>query len=245
MYKDYLKLPENELIDYDLIEENNYYVYSELKEKFKNKNEIKIIGKGPTAKYIDDAIGINQSIIFTNKKYMFFSDFAAIFGIEKYYKDIEYIFFPDYPQAGCCMLPEINYITVIRHLKKNGFIGKILIYQTHTTLAKRKIRAFRFKYNNTTIIPIKFFYMFFGIKKFNMYGVQKGEGYHPDLYNLDFSISYNSPEHTKYIKDAERFLKDNLNKSTSVYKKNSFYLDLIKKTYNELISKYGIEIIYN
>ncbi len=213
----------------------------------KNTHELTIVGKGPTAKYIENGIGINQAMIFTGKNMMFFTDFQSLFGIEKHFKDVKYIFFPDYPQAVCCMDKNINYITVIRYLKKNGFKGKIFIFQTHTTLANDNeiIRAFRFNYNNTVIIPLKLFSIFFGIKKYNFYGIGKGEGYNPSLLNLDWETAYKSTEHINLVKQADKMNKEYTKPNTSIYKNGSFYPDLIKKTFNELENKYGIKIIYN
>ena len=245
MYKDYLNINEGELYDYKLIEYNNYYLYQELKNILKNTTELTIVGKGPTAKYVENGIGINQAMIFTGKKYVFFTDFQSLFGIEKYFKDIKYIFFPDYPQAVCCMDKNINYITVIKYLKKYGFKGKIFIFQTHTTLANNKIRAFRFKYNNTVVIPLKFFSLFFNIKKYNFYGIGVGEGYHKELSKLDFSISYTNQEHIDLVKQGDKMNKDYVEPKTSIYKKNAFYPNLIKTTFDEIEKEYGIKIIYN
>ena len=63
MYKDYLNINEGELYDYKLIEYNNYYLYQELKNILKNTTELTIVGKGPTAKYVENGIGINLSLI--------------------------------------------------------------------------------------------------------------------------------------------------------------------------------------
>ena len=45
-----------------IIKHNNNIIINEMKENFKDYEKITIIGKGETAKYIEDSIGINQSI---------------------------------------------------------------------------------------------------------------------------------------------------------------------------------------
>ena len=61
-YRDYLKMEKDEITD-SIICENNNFIIKELSKYFEGKKEITIIGKGETAQYIDDAIGIKQGII--------------------------------------------------------------------------------------------------------------------------------------------------------------------------------------
>jgi len=124
-----------EIIRYENIIKNNYQIIGELKEYFKDINTITINGKGETAKYDSNALGINQAIIFSNKNFMFINDFISMFGIEEYIKNIKYVFCPDYPHTGHNSEENMTYNNVLSYLTKYGFTGKVFIYQLYTSFS--------------------------------------------------------------------------------------------------------------
>jgi 3,5-epimerase/4-reductase len=236
IYKNYLDL-EEDVITYELIDNNNYMIIQEIKKNFININTITIIAKGESAKYIDDAIGINQGIIFTNKKYLFMNDFVSFFGIEEYIQDIKYIFIPDYPHNGEDAYSNLTYKNVIRYLKKYNFQGKLFIYQIQTSLSELKFNNYTFNSCSSTDISIKFFNKFIQINNFKLYGVGKGSLYHKDLLNLNFSLIISDLEYldlfNKYMISYLRCF----NNSLSIYHNNtqSFfnnYYEEVEKTLN-------------
>lgn len=201
MYKNLLFNLTNEISierQYNIIENNNYYVLNLLKKELENTDQITICGKGQTAAYIENAHGINQSIIFTNKKYMYANDFTCFHGVEEYIKDVSYIFFPDYPHIwpGKPNL-NLNYLNFIYLLKKYKFNGNIFIYQIQTTLQPGRLNKFKINVENSGEVPIIIYSKFLNFKKFNLYGFSKylgyGYQYHShikDRYNLDKIIEY-------------------------------------------------------
>ena len=216
-YRDYLKM-EKEQITNNIICENNNFIINELSKYFQEKKEITIIGKGETAQYIDDAIGIKQGIIFTNKKFFFCNDFWGLFGVEKYIKDIEYIFLPDYPHINSKTIKEKDFYFTLEYLKDNNFNGKVFIYQIQTTLSEEIDKKFTIISRQTTDVPISLFNKFFKITNFNLYGVGKGGLYHEDLKKLDYSISISKFPNLYSI--VKKKYEANFNKDTSIYNKN-------------------------
>ena len=200
-----------------IIKHNNNIIINEMKENFKDYEKITIIGKGETAKYIEDSIGINQSIIFTNKKYLFMNDFESLFGIEEYIKDIKYIFFPDFLHINTEPSKDFNFKNVILYLNQYNFKGKIFIYQIQTTLSEKKLDEYNFDSRTSTDIPIFIFTKFINIKKYELYGCGKSVLYHKDLLNLNFSYINSDEKHKEYF---NCYLKDyfrNFNSSLSLY----------------------------
>lgn len=242
MYKNYFELNE-EQITYQLIEKNNNIIIEEIKEEFKNIDSINIIGKGESARYINNAIGINQGIIFTNKKYLFMNDFVSFFGIEEFIKDIKYIFVPDYPHDGGGVDINLTYKNVVRYLKKYDFNGKLFIYQIQTTLSDFKFKDFLFESKSSTDIPITLFNKFIGINNFELYGVCKGPLYHKDLLNLNFKyISLDSEYvdlYNKYLILYTKFF----NKSISLY--DDTRQNLFSNNYESIKNTLRIKINFN
>jgi len=232
-YIDYQKIGKIDEIDkknmYDIIKHNNYIIIDELKKKFKHHNSINLIGKGETAKYIDDAIAINQSLIFTNKKYLFINDFVSLFGIESYIKDIEYIFFPDYPHLG--YMPrsiDFNYKNMIKYLDKYNFKGKIFIYQIQTTFSNIILNEFKFESTTTSDIPLRIFNYFLKINNFELYGCGIGVLYHTDLKNIDFSSIANDNKYKKYYDSYISKYYEIFNDKTTNYLENDMKNRMLK-----------------
>jgi hypothetical protein len=241
-YKDYLITDENNITLDDIIN-NNQIIINELKKYFYDKNTIKIIGKGETAQYINDAIGINQAVIFTNFNFIFFNDFENIFGIEKYLSKIKYAFFPDYPHVNAKSNKNYNYNNVINYLKKCNFNGKIFIYQIQTSLSNYALKNFSFKSCSSTDIPIQLFNKFLNIKNFELYGVNKGNLYHEDLFNLDFAETLNDSDVSKLCNDYIVLFKKMKKKKSTIY--SDAHINNFKTIYNDLEKKLKINIIFN
>ena len=58
-------------VKYDTIKRNNAHVMELLRNELIGKKHIDVVGKGPSAIYIEDAHAANQSIIMTNKKFLY------------------------------------------------------------------------------------------------------------------------------------------------------------------------------
>jgi hypothetical protein len=181
---------------FKIIEYNNIKVIHLLKNKFKDNNIINIVAKGPSAKNINNGLGINQGIIFTNKEFLFLNDIQSLFGIENLIKDIKYIFFPDYPHycsydnsfniIGGKPLKNMNFRILINYLKYFNFSGEIFIYKIQTSFDKTNLNNYSFRSMTTTDIPINIFSKFLFKKNFNTYGYNNGRGYHSNFKNLNF-----------------------------------------------------------
>lgn len=241
-YVDYLMLKDykNEKVLYDLFQKNNYYIINEIKKKYINTKEIDIIGKGTSAKYKTNGIGVNQSIIFTNKEFLFLNDFVSFFGIEEFIKDIKYIFIPDYPHNGSQAIKDLNYIHVFEYLTKYHFKGKIFIYQIQSTLSDYILDEFKFHSFSSIDIPIYFFNKFMNINVFNLYGIGTSHLYHKDLLNINFTNIKND-ENMKVLFD--KYILNyliNFNSSLSMYDHDR--KDNINNKLNDLKEKINIII---
>lgn len=200
----------------NIINNNNHIIIKELCEKYNEKSTVNIIGKGNTAKYIQDSIGINQGSIFTNNKIIFMNDFSSIFGLENYIKKTEYLFIPDHPHIKNKPDKEKNFIFLLKYVNSCGFKGKVFIYQTQSSLSP-KIEKWNIISHQTTDVPITIFNKFFGVKNYNLYGVGKGPLYHEDLKKLDFSIS--KTKVPDLFLGYDNFFWSNFDKETSIYSK--------------------------
>lgn len=176
-------------------------IIDELQKNLENEDRIHVVGKGDTAMYLDheNAVGINQGIIFTNFKFLFLNDFPSFDGLSPFMEKIEYIFIPDYPHDGR-RVSNLNYKDVITYLKETNFEGKVFFYQIQTTKSKRHLKH-KFHSKTTSDIPLQFFSKFVGIKKYTCYGIGVSKLYHPDLQKLKFE-----PRFKEFI-DTEKKLK--------------------------------------
>ena len=221
---------------YDIIKLNNVKIINKLYKKFKNYDEITIIGKGPTATFVENGMGINHSLILTNQEFLFINDIHSLFEIEDNLKNVKFIFFPNYIHyvyyedlqiKGGCPNKNLTLNVVINYLKKFNFTGDIFIYQIQTSYDKR-LGFFNFNSGTTLDIPINIFSKFLFIKKFKTYGFRNGPGY-SELFQ---SLSFINPNDNKY-KDLLLF---NINNKVFVK-----YYNSIKNFYNK--TKYTKKII--
>lgn len=210
MENSYIEYLSND-IDYNRIKSNNLIIINELKEYFKDTNIINIIGKGDTARYIDNGIGINQSIIFGNKDFLFCNDYGSMFGLEKIIKNIKYLFCPDYPHnhRGTSNR-NLTYLNIIQYVKKYNFTGKIFIYKLKTSFSN-ELHNYAIEAVSTTNIAIKIFNKYLNKKIFNLYGIGVSLLYHDDIQNLDYSLSVQDPEFKHYIQITTRQYNNNNN----------------------------------
>ena len=232
--------------EYSDIEEQNEIVISELKSYFGHKKTITLVGKGETAQYIEeDAIGINQALMFTNHKFLFFNDFEALFGIEYTFPDIEYIFMPDFPHIDNCANISFSYKNAIEYLKKYGFKGKTFIYQLYNT--PRPYRK-KIKYNlhgqTTTFSAMLFFHDVLNKKHFDCFGINMGGVYHSDLKKLNLSIIQKEDEkYKKYFNNFKIKFDDNFDsaKTSHTLKSNNKAIDYFKIRANNA----NVKMIFN
>lgn len=174
-------------IDYDIIIKNNKLITNELIEYFKDYNKITIIGKSETAQYVENAIGINQGLIFTNHKFLVLNDFESLFGIEKYINEIKYLFIPDFPHTFCKSDINFTCIDLINYLKKFNFNGKIFIFQIQNKFNKGKLpKEYVYSAETTATVALKIFHNILNFNDFELYGINRGSIYHPDLKLLNF-----------------------------------------------------------
>lgn len=228
---------------YEIIIKNNYQIIKELKEYFKNINTIIINGKGKSVKYNHNAIGINQSIIFSNKDFMFFNDFPSLFGVEEYLKNVKYVFCPDYPHDGNQAIEKLTYINVLSYLTKYGFTGKIFIYQIQTSLSSYKMNDFTFTSYTTTDIPIQIFSKFLNKKHFNLFGIGKDKLYHPDLLDLNLKYIMVDEEYIDIFNKWNNLHMSNFNEKLSSY--NEQRINNLLNYFTELQNKLNININFN
>lgn len=207
----------NEIIykEYENIVNNNNVIIDELKIYFKNYKNIVIIGKSETAVYMEDAIGINQGLIFTNGKFLFMNDFESLFGIENLICNIEYVFMPDFPHLNCSVNKNFTYKNVIEYLTKYNFKGKVFIYQIQTTLNKGKLpkNIYFDSINSSSTVAMHIFKNILNIENFECYGIAKGRVFHSDLKNLDFSISKDNKNFEKEFNIYMDRFHNNFNKN--------------------------------
>lgn len=233
---------------YDIIKLNNVKIIKKLYKKFKNYDEITIIGKGPTATFVENGIGINHSLILTNQEFLFINDINSLFGIEDNLKNVKFIFFPNYPHycyfddevsefKGGCPDKNLTLNVVINYLKKFNFTGDIFIYQIQTSY--KRFEFFNFRSLTTLDIPISIFSKFLFIKKFKTYGFRNGHGY-SELFQ---SLSFINPNDNEY-KDLLLFNINNkifvkyYNSMKNFYNKNKYTKKIIKSNYKKYHFKY-------
>lgn len=179
-YDDYLNGDET------FLDHNNQAIISEIKEIFKDKAEVTICAKGPSVRHSNDpnAVGINQGIIFTNKRFMVCNDFEAFFGVEDLLKNIEYIFMPADIHMRVKPNPHFTYKQTIEYLRQFNIKCKFFIYRLHNVGHK-----YFFPSCSSTDIAWTFFRKFIGISKHNTlgHGDKPTHAYHTDLQYLDFN----------------------------------------------------------
>jgi len=211
---------------YDLIEENNKHVLEILKRELKDDNEINIVAKGPSCKYIANAHAINQGIIFTNKKYLYLNDIHSLFGIEHLIKDIKFVFFPDYPHINCRSNQSVTYLTVIKYLKKYNFNGNVFIYKIQTSPSKF-LNNYFINVSTSTDVPMNLLSLFLNKKIFHTYGWKRGRGYHSDLFEKVYKDKAEEREKSyRYIAEmsniSTKFASTAFLNLENAYKKSNF-----------------------
>lgn len=178
-YDDYLNGDEA------FLDANNQTIISEIKEIFKGKDSVTICAKGPSVQYSDDpnAVGINQGIIFTKRRFMVCNDFEAFFGIEDLLKEVDYIFMPADIHMRVKPNPNFTYKQTIEYLRQFNIKCKFFIYRLHSVRHK-----YFFPSCSSTDIAWTFFKKFIGIANHKTmgHGDEPKNAYHKDLQHLDF-----------------------------------------------------------
>lgn len=208
---------------YELINKNNKDVIQLLKNELKNEKIINIVAKGPTATYIENAHAINQGIIFTNKKYLYLNDIHSLFGIEEFIKDIQYVFFPDYPHFNARSNPNITYLAVLKYLTKYNFNGNVFIYRLQTSRCGL-LNNYSLRVSTTTTIPFIILGKWCNLKIFfHTYGYKIGKGYHRHLNDKVYKGKYEQRKQSylwvaKTCNLPEKFCIDVCNRFERYYK---------------------------
>tara|TARA_A100001035_G_C27497152_1_gene370289 strand:- start:116 stop:493 length:378 start_codon:yes stop_codon:yes gene_type:complete len=115
----------------------NELIINEIKNNYNyNVDEINIIFNGPTAKYIEKSIGINQGIIFTDCDFLFLNDLESLFGIKYLLHKVKYVFCLNIHHVKCKPNINFSYLNLTDYLNNFNFNGKIFIYQIQKTLSK-------------------------------------------------------------------------------------------------------------
>lgn len=147
------------------------------KELIGDRKKIKLIGKGPTARYCKNdkeyyTIGVKQGIIFSeNQDILFLTDFEGIFGLENIYDKIKFVICPYYPNICCAENKNKDFKFIISYLKKFGFIGEyilIKIYKNDKNNDNEKLKE-KYSYqsqNSTTEIIVQFMSSLFNINHY-------------------------------------------------------------------------------
>jgi hypothetical protein len=180
--------------------ENNAKIVEEIKHRFEGQS-LAIVAKGPTAKYVRHAVGINQAVMLTDRTFLFMNDFASFLGIEDIMPEIKYIFLPDYPHspdAAHFSRPnkEKDYRVACRMYTNLGFTGKFYVYQIQTTFNAHEDDIF-FNSDSSTDIPIQFFSRHFNVSSIHTYGYKRGSGYHPFIEVIKANVE--GAEHSEEI----------------------------------------------
>lgn len=126
------------------INDSNKIIYKKdidkLIDEFKDINLVRVFGKGSTFKNIEKKnpnefhIGINQSINFLSECDMLvINDLHNIFLIDSdKIKKLKYILTPEYLHIDGYFNKNGHYENVLKHLEKNNFEGKYIIYNLKT-----------------------------------------------------------------------------------------------------------------
>lgn len=239
MNNNYIDYTTQTNINYDIVKSNNEYVINELRHFYKNEQSITIIGKGETATYIPNALGVNQAIIFTNCRFLFLNDFESIFGVEHLLSKVEYIFCPDYPHCNQHASLNNTFLKIFKYTQQYGFNGKMFIYKIATSKSNA-LQQYELQTSTTTHIIIDFFNRFLNIRHFIFYGISMGTSYHNDIINLNFSLSRQHPLFHHYYESIKSHDKIKLLKSKDG-SHNLFRSSMDKKINIGLITT----IIYN
>ena len=198
-----------------------------LKELIGDRKKIKLIGKGPTAKYCKNneeyyTIGVKQGIIFSeNQDILFLTDFEGIFGLENIYDKIKFVICPYYPNICCSKNDSKDFKFIISYLKNFGFTGEYILIKIYNNDKNQNNTKLKEKYsyqsqNSTTEIIVQFMSSLFNINHYEFYGINKGKGYHKDIKNLDFSISKTDCLSDIFINHYNKIFKNNLNEKEAI-----------------------------
>ena len=161
----------------DTIIYNNENIIKKIKQEY-DLNNISIVAKGPTAKFIESkklengkntvSIGINQGILLTSYDFLFIIDFVNLFGCEHILYKVKYIFCPDYPRNAKIFKRKYKNISDVidenpdlPSLKQDGYIYNFIDPPCHIT-GKKKMRC---KYPVATYKNVKKY-----VEKFNFKG---------------------------------------------------------------------------
>lgn len=220
-------------MDYKNIIINNNIIINKYKNEFADVDTINIVGKGETAQYLPDAFGVNQGIIFTNGRFLFINDFESLFGIEHLLCNVECIFCPDYPHYNTKPLKDQPYTYLINYARTFGFNGDVFIYKIKTSFSN-ELNDFELTTGCGSDIPIDIASRFLNIKNLNLYGIGVTSYYHPDIINLDYTISKSN----KYFNNWYNIITNFRRGSTS----HNYFKNTIQKRIDKNIIK---SITYN
>ncbi|MFZ9376812.1 MAG: hypothetical protein ACO25K_06780 [Candidatus Fonsibacter ubiquis] len=152
------------------------------------RDHVVIVGKGCTAielkrKDFPNSIlvGVNQSPCLAEElDYSFANDVEGLYGLtEEHMKNIKTLAIPEYPHYDGWSKKDVLYTKVTEtwgHVIKN-----FLIYNLWTTPKKNTSLPTLDWIMSTGDAPISYFAKYHNIKKFDLYGIGVGNGYHPKI----------------------------------------------------------------
>ncbi len=163
------------------IPHSNAQIIAEIKHHFEGKSLV-IVAKGPSAKYVKHAVGINQAVLLTDKTFLFANDFPSFMGIETIIPQLKYVFLPDFPHTSdVAHLRKANrdkdYRFTCRQFAKLGFTGKFFVYQIQTSFNTKTEETLQSV--SSTDVPVRLLIRHFNISSIHTYGYNRGPGYHP------------------------------------------------------------------
>lgn len=151
---------------------------------------VRVVGKGPTAKYLkhsdypnDIFVAINQAAIFMDEiDYLFANDIEGLNGIpDDKYDHIKNIAIPEHPHLDGMPRNDVTYEFVMNKLKHKNL--NYIIYNLHTWNNPNPNLVTPEGAISTGGIAIGYFLKYKNIKHFETYGIGTGRGYNSDIYN--------------------------------------------------------------
>lgn len=150
---------------------------------------VHIVGKGPTAKYLNHSdypndifVAINQAAMFMDEvDYLFANDIEGLIGIpDEKYDHVKNIAIPEHPHLDGTPRKDVTYEVVKNKLKHKNL--NYIIYNLHTWKTPNPDLVTPEGAISTGGMAIGYFLKYKNIKHFEAYGIGSDEGYNKDVY---------------------------------------------------------------
>ena len=165
-----------------------------------------ILGKGPTFQEVDKdpdqfITCINETINFCNHADLLVCNDVEAFSLLDYEHlkkiNLKNILLPYHPHLQQACNRSVTYKKIFSKIK-NYFSGNLIVYNLHTANINYK-EHITLKYAaNGAHTALEFMAIFLDIKEYDVYGIMKGRGYHPNFVDHGRKSNCHSDNYSHY-----------------------------------------------